>query len=357
MMLDAYGQTPASKVGGYFNLAVDESNFGQAVVDFDVAMTTPTAKVLGMETCPAGAAPSKYRCDVATHKCVADPMGTLDLKDCTTECGPVTPPPPPPAPPQCHAMLDIVLLLDGSASITDPHWQNALKFAEDLAAKFKIGPNDAKVGAIQFSSSVATISAMTTDAAALNSALASTRQMKMNTNTGAGFNAAKQMLDSQGRGAAVNASLVILVTDGKANMGPNPDTAAAAICAEAKHQVFGIGVGAGTDPAEIQGWVCPKSGSPPDHYFPSPDWSSVDTLLEKILDKACPKPPPPPADYFARVDALAAEARRLDETFGGPDDWKQCKWNRYFDDQGRLWVRAITGTANAPTTTRTSLSL
>lgn len=255
-----YSMNP--EVAGFLQLAVDEQTPSQQVADFDTGMTSGSSTVLSLETCPAGATPP------------APPP-----KD-------APPPPPPPSPPPCKAKLDIVLVLDGSASIRSTDWQTGLQFTNKVVEAFDIGPDAVKIGALQFSDTTRDIIELSADKAAIKAAIGSERQMMQNTNTGAGFTAAKTMLATHGR-ATNDGQLVILITDGKPNRGVNPKTVADSMKAIGI-EIFGIGVGPSVDAAEIQTWVTAPTTN---HYFAASNWAALNKILQDLVANACKHPP------------------------------------------------------------------
>ena len=224
-----------AQVKGFLQMAIDETNLAQEVASFDTAMSTAT--VLSFETCPAGGAPSP----------------------------PPPPPGPPPMPPPCKAKLDVVVVLDGSASIRSSDWQKALSFVNKLVGGFQISADQVELGVVQFSESADTVIGLSADAGAITSAVSSLQQMRMNTNTYAGFTQAKHILDTQGR-SGTKGKLVIIITDGVQNEGP-PAKIIADTMKSSGVQIFGVGVGRGADPQEIKQWCSCASTPCDDHYF------------------------------------------------------------------------------------------
>ena len=265
----------APEVAGYINLAVDEAQISQDLPDFDTAMTKPSATVLGFESCPAGNTPP------------APP---------TPPPPPPKPPPPPPPgpPPPCHARLDIVIVLDGSASIETADWQTALSFTNKVVDAFAIGSNKTKIGVTQFSEITRDVIELSADKAAIQSAVSATRQMKENTNTVAGFEAAERMLQTHGR-SGIDGQLVILVTDGRPNEGGSPVRITQKMKA-AGIDIFGIGVGHEVDEREIDSWV---SLPVKNHSFMSSDWDSLHKILDTLVANACKHPPSPSSAALA----------------------------------------------------------
>ena len=208
---------------------------------------------------------------------------------------PPTPPKPPPPgpPPPCKAKLDVVVILDGSASIQPADWQKALTFTNKLVDGFNISTSQVELGVVQFSETADTVIGLSDDAAAIHAAVSSLSQMRLGTNTYAGFKQAKDILDSQGRTGTIG-KVVILMTDGMQNAGRPAKIVADQIKAEPNSTIFGIGVGPHVKKTEIEEWV---SDPPSSYYFAVSAFSALETILKKILAAACP--PPPMARIFA----------------------------------------------------------
>jgi len=245
-----YSMNP--EVSNFIQFAIDETHLTQAVTSFDVAMSTTT--VLSFETCPAG--------------------------------GVSPPPPPPPTPPPCKAKLDVVVIVDGSASISSPDWQSALSFVNKLVSGFAIAADQVELGVVQFSESASTVIGLSADKQAITNAVTSMVQMKLNTNTYAGFQQAKSILDTQGR-PNTDGKLVIIITDGQQNSGQPAKQVADALKAQ-NVSVFGVGVGSGVDATEIKSWC---SLPLTDHYFSVSGFPSLEKILQQIIHSACPPPP------------------------------------------------------------------
>jgi len=276
MLAGDYSFNP--EVGGFVQFAVDEKNLDKEPQTFDAGMTGGTTTVLSFETCPTGGAPPPKPPPAPPPK-------------------PPTPPPPPPTPPPCKAKIDVVVILDGSNSIVDADWARALTFTNKLIDGFNISADQVEMGVVQFSDAADTVIGLSADAAAIHKAVTNLRQMKRNTNTYNGFNQAKSIIDSQGR-KDNKGQVVILITDGMQNAGRPAKEVSDALKAE-KVEIFGIGVGRAIDKQEIQSWVSTPLS---DHYFDVSGFDQLETILQKIIDSACPHPPSAPRAKVAGVD-------------------------------------------------------
>jgi len=186
-------------------------------------------------------------------------------------------------------------VLDGSASITDTDWYRVRSFTNEIVDAFNVSKDGAEIGAVQFSSSdplfpvfgkpAHTIIGLSTDSAAIKAAVNKEKQMNKDTNTYAGFDLAKTMLDTTGRSDA-KGKLVILMTDGEQNEGKPAIEASDALKKEGV-EVFGIGVGSQISGATLKSWV---SNPVAKHYFPVTAFSELNKVLQQIVANACPPP-------------------------------------------------------------------
>ena len=219
---------------------------------------------------------------------------TNGTKSCTCNGhpGPPIPPAPPPAPPKppappgpCKAKLDVVIVLDGSASIVAADWTLVKAFANRLVDAFHLSTDQAEIGALQFATGERVISPITADAARLKSLIGSESQMRGGTNTYAGFAAAKLLLDSHQR-AGLKGKLVFLITDGRQNRGLPAKSESVKLQAEGA-TIFGIGVGNHIDAQELESWV---STPVSEHFFSVAAFDKLDQILKKLISNACPPP-------------------------------------------------------------------
>jgi len=184
-----------------------------------------------------------------------------------------------------------MIILDGSASIVPSDWLKALDFANKVVDGFNVSADQAEIGVVQFASQATLEIGLSADKAKIHSTITNMREMKQNTNTYEGFKVAQDELHAHGR-TGTNASIVILLTDGKQNQGRPASIVADDLKANDKATIFGIGVGPSIDERELQSWCSTPLSS---HYFKVSDWTALEQVLNKILEDACPKPPPPPA--------------------------------------------------------------
>ena len=245
----------------FLQLAVKEELPSTEVSDFDTAMTTAT--VISLETCPSGGTP------------------------------PVPPPPPPGPPPPCKAKLDVMIVLDGSASIQPPDWQKALSFTNQVIDGFSISKDEVEIGIVQFSSISTLEIGLSPDKAAIQAIVTNLPQMMSNTDTYAGFETAQTEIRAHRR-PNTNGTLVIILTDGKQNQGQPASVITDQLKTVDKAEIFGIGVGPDIDEVELQSWC---STPLPQHYFKVDDWSDLHKIIDQIVANACPQPHPPSSPH------------------------------------------------------------
>lgn len=114
---------------------------------------------------------------------------------------------------------DVVFLIDGSGSIASGDWTSLGNFMTNLVHSFTIGNNNIKIGIVQFANSqtkteIALSSSKDNILSAVNTM--KNNQIRGNTPTLLGINAAKTLIDGSGTRSGVPKVIAIL-TDGLAN--------------------------------------------------------------------------------------------------------------------------------------------
>merc|ERR1719506_1613658 len=120
----------------------------------------------------------------------------------------------------CQAQLDMLLLLDGSGSVNwyGPGFEQERSFALSMFNLMSFGDAGAKAGVILFSWEAELIQPMTTDQAALISAVEGMSWPHWNTDTAAALTMAKTELTNSGRPkVSKDSTIVFLLTDGNAD--------------------------------------------------------------------------------------------------------------------------------------------
>lgn len=113
-------------------------------------------------------------------------------------------------------MFDIIVLMDGSGSITNNDYELQKSALSHLFGSFTIGATDNQFGLIEYSTAVQPQIGLSGSGLDLGNALASTFQSFGQTNIGGAFAGAGDELDANARGGLVQ-RVVLLLTDGETN--------------------------------------------------------------------------------------------------------------------------------------------
>jgi Mg-chelatase subunit ChlD len=139
--------------------------------------------------------------------------------------------------------VDLILVLDGSGSISD-EVMSIREFARGIASQLELGLLSVQLGIIEFDSEATLLSPLTTDAAALELAIA-TYGSGGTTNIGAGVEMAVQSLQG-GLSRAGAAKIMLVLSDGQQSESSGGDKAAIRSANDAKAagvRLFSIGFG------------------------------------------------------------------------------------------------------------------
>jgi len=145
------------------------------------------------------------------------------------KCSPVSPDPIPddcvapfPGHPHsnCSASMDLMLLLDGSASIDSGSWNKILQFTANIGLNFTTGHDFMRYGVVQFSSVAQTYMPLEANNATFQQTMQLMQQMTASTNTSGGVAQVEQEFKRNGRPGAFKA--LVILTDGMWNTGGSP---------------------------------------------------------------------------------------------------------------------------------------
>ena len=182
-------------------------------------------------------------------------------------------------------LLDIMVLVDGSGSVSNPDYETQRAAVQNLFDSFTIGAADAKFGLVQFSTGATLLSGLSDNAAALQNTLATMTQPFGQTNHGDAFQLANTELSTNGRAGARQA--VIILTDGVANepVGPgiNPLSHAIGAADDLKAngiEIFGVGIGGAIAIGDIEDYASPPTE---DYAFHVSDHDSLQSALDIII--------------------------------------------------------------------------
>lgn len=133
-------------------------------------------------------------------------------------------PSPTPAPEiYCAAMVDIVVVIDSSGSLTADGFENAVTFVEKMILHSKVGEQEVRYGVVQYSepgkypqanAAAVVVKPLSSDPDALREAVRGMKFVGGSTYTGEAMELALDMLQTNKRADAATA--VLLVTDGQA---------------------------------------------------------------------------------------------------------------------------------------------
>lgn len=187
----------------------------------------------------------------------------------------------------CRAAIDLVLVLDGSESISAGDFTTMASFARDLVGHFTISPTDAHAGVVQFAGEGdgRVEIGLSYDPAALDAALAAMTQIIGATDIQEGIALGQGELAVRGR-AEVPRVLIVL-TDGAHNQ-PGDPLAEAEGARSAGTEIFAIAVGSGPDRAQL---TAIASDPDTEHVFSVTDFDGLVTILAPLVQVVCPPPP------------------------------------------------------------------
>lgn len=177
----------------------------------------------------------------------------------------------------CTNKLDIMLVLDGSGSISANDFRQVRDFSSRLAESFTIGDNATRIGIVQFSDNAQLELPLSGDIAQVQAAIQQVQQIDGGTEIGAGITLAQSEIEANGRADAT--PILILLTDGSSR-DPVPVAQAAQ---RAGTRIIAVGVG-GYDIDQLQAIASePKDQS----VFIATSFDVLATIDERIAKVAC----------------------------------------------------------------------
>jgi uncharacterized protein YegL len=180
----------------------------------------------------------------------------------------------------CAAKANLALVVDGSGSIAAPDFAKDKLFLAAILGSFKIAGDETAVALIQYSSTVRVEVGLSGDAAALKSAVGAMTQMSGGTATGLGIEAAMGEFAKR----QADANLIVIITDGQSNEGPDP-IAAAQQAKDSGSEIFCIGVGSGVDMTQLNAMASQPLAT---HVFTVTDFSKLNDILNTVVSASCP---------------------------------------------------------------------
>ncbi|MFN8557611.1 MAG: VWA domain-containing protein, partial [Dehalococcoidia bacterium] len=219
-------------------------------------------------------------------------------------CRPVTPTPgagpsgaPLPTPKGCAVQIDLMLVLDGSASIgrDDPNdWPRVVRFARALVDQLAVSPALVRMGIVQFSTTEQNRLeiGLTGSATDLRRTIDNLVQLQGETDIQGGIRIAQDELNARGRPLGDASRVMIVVTDGRANDGGSlADEARNARLAGTT--IYAVGVGPDIDIDQLNSMAGVTGSAAPDPALArtlSTFGELIDVLIPQFALVFCPLP-------------------------------------------------------------------
>jgi len=136
---------------------------------------------------------------------------------------------------KCSSKADLVMLLDGSGSITTEAFEQQKAFATDLSSRFTLNQGTGHlIAAVIYGDSATTVFPLTDDALAMRNGIAGLRRGKGGASLSSGLNKAKQLLGRSSRKDNATENIVFVMADGPAD--------SEVLSLEASHELQSYGV-------------------------------------------------------------------------------------------------------------------
>ncbi|KAG8442862.1 hypothetical protein GDO86_011610 [Hymenochirus boettgeri] len=212
--------------------------------------------------------------------------------------------------PACsHEQLDLVFLIDGSASITPSNFTTMRTFMKGIVDSFNIGQNKVRIGVAQYSTNPKKEFFLNEfyTSSELKKHIDSISQLKSTTYTGKGLRFVKQFFDPA-NGSRKNAGVpqyLIVMTDGMSNDSVAED--AAALRSSGVH-IFTIGIGLRNSFELVQ-----ISGTPKNVYEVE-RFEVLESIKRKIVGQVCEPQDEPTKDCSVDITISVDYSRRARPT-------------------------------------------
>ncbi|KAK7479543.1 hypothetical protein BaRGS_00029180 [Batillaria attramentaria] len=147
--------------------------------------------------------------------------------------------------------LDMMFVLDGSASITNVSFETALEAVRKTSLTFWKNSPQSRIGLVTYSTLISQVIPVTSDTSLFLSQIGTVAYPGGGTETNAGIQEAADQLKASARRSGRNLpQVIVLITDGKSNS-KNRTLEAADAAKSAGIFIFAIGVGSGIDETEL----------------------------------------------------------------------------------------------------------
>ena len=175
----------------------------------------------------------------------------------------------------CRKVLDLVLVIDGSDSISKPDFEKVKASIETFTRQLDIGTDKIQLGLVLFSSSITEVVNLQGDKQELLRRISQLKHARMGTDTALGV---RKMIDVLQSGRPNVPKLGVVLTDG-ISLEPNDTRAAAMAAKNGGVNMFSVGIGSFIDQAELQTL---SSGSGHSVTFQNFDTLSLDSIAKEI---------------------------------------------------------------------------
>ena len=189
----------------------------------------------------------------------------------------------------CASTIDLVVVVDGSESISWSEFDLMQSFISDLVSGFTVTPDDGQVGVVQFASEGQgrVEIALTGDAAAVQGALFNMVQIVGVTDIQEGLALGQGQFSLNGRAGVPH--VLLLLTDGEHNQ-PGDPIAEAELARNQGTEIFAVGIGDGAKIGQLNAIV---SAPASEHVISVDGFSELVTILETLVQIVCPPTPTP----------------------------------------------------------------
>ncbi len=208
----------------------------------------------------------------------------------------------------CASTIDLVVVVDGSESISWSEFDLMQSFISDLVSGFTVTPDDGQVGLVQFASEGQgrVEIALTGDAAAVQGALLNMVQIVGVTDIQEGLALGQEQLSLNGRAGVPH--VLLLLTDGEHNQ-PGDPIAEAELARNQGTEIFAVGIGDGAKIGQLNAIVSAPAG---EHVISVDGFSGLVTILGTLVQIVCP--PTPTATETATSTPVATSTPLSSET-------------------------------------------
>lgn len=191
----------------------------------------------------------------------------------------------------CASTLDLMLVIDGSESISWSEFDQMQSFISELVGQFAVSPDDGHVGIVQFSGEGQgrVEIALSGDAGAVQAATLNMEQIVGVTDIQEGIALGQGQLTLSGRAGVPH--VLVLLTDGEHNQ-PGDPIAEAELARSLGTEIFAIGIGDGTKIDQLNAIV---SGPAVGHVISVDNFDGLVTILGTLVQVVCPPTATPTA--------------------------------------------------------------